>query len=62
MFASIGHSLYPMNFKCWHHLHPFVESKSGIIEHQIDDYYNLYIFKMTTNMNEPSYNLEKASS
>jgi hypothetical protein len=57
MFTSSTLSLYPMHFQCQHHLHPFVESRSGIVEHQIDEYYNLYIFKMTTNTNEPTKSL-----
>jgi hypothetical protein len=49
-------SLYPM-FKCHHHLHPLVESKSAFLNISVDEDCNLDIFEQNTNISEPMKNL-----
>jgi hypothetical protein len=47
----IKKTFYPMLLKCHHHLH-FI-SRNAIVDKCVDEDYNLDIFEMTTNTNEP---------
>ncbi len=72
MFSFIGHdqgvaiveqydtmSLYPMFLKCYHHLHPLIESNNGFVNQRMDDDNNWNIFQMTTVNTEPTKELGK---
>jgi hypothetical protein len=40
-------SLFPMLLKCYYHLHPFVESKRGVVDQRVEEDKSLNIFEMT---------------
>ncbi len=50
-------SLYPMLLKCYHCLHPIVESKVGCVDQTINVDFNLDIFEQTPNTIEPTKEL-----
>jgi hypothetical protein len=50
-------SLYPMLLKCYHCLHPIVESKVGCVDQTTNVDFNLDIFEQTPNTNEPTKEL-----
>jgi hypothetical protein len=50
-------SLFPMLLKCYYHLHPFVESKKGVVDQRVEEDKSLDIFEMTTIRSEPTTKL-----
>jgi len=44
-------NLFPMFLTCYYHLHPLVESKSGVVDERVEKEKNFDIFEMTTNTN-----------
>ncbi len=45
---------HPMFLKCYHHLHPVVESKNKFADQTMNVNYTLDIFDMATKTNEPT--------
>jgi hypothetical protein len=49
-------TLYPMFLKCYHHLHPMIESV-GCVDQTIDEDCGLDIFQQTASISEPTKEL-----
>jgi len=50
---------HPMFLKCYHHLHPVVESKNEFADQTMNVNYTLDIFDMATKTNEPTKEIVK---